>query len=62
MFNLFAQDEEIPQGQPPPNLHDNQISFVPGVIFDGHPVGHPFGECILQPPDIVYPGDTVNVR
>jgi len=62
LIKKMLADEEIPQGTPPPNLHDSQLSFVPGVILDTHPVGHPFGKCVLQPPTMTYPGDSVVVR
>jgi len=53
---------DVPQGIPPPNLHDKQISLVPGVVFDGHPIGTNFGDCIMQPHPISYPEDTVVVK
>ena len=73
----------MPNGTPPPDLSDKQLSFVPGVLFDNHPIGnsskfcqdsesvqfmlfhfigHSFGDCLLQPPNIVYPGEIVTVR
>ena len=52
----------MPSGTPPPNLHDVQLSFVPGVLFDNPPIGHEFGDCLLQPPEAVFKGETVTVR
>ena len=52
----------VPNGTPPPNLEDVQLSFVPGVLFDNPPVGHQFGDCLLQPPSLVYKGEMVKVR
>ena len=36
------------EGPHPPNLHDEQISFVPPVIIDNAPQGHDFGDCLKQ--------------
>merc|ERR1719369_2347651 len=58
----LLNDEKVDNGDPPPNLHDVQLSFVPGVLFDNPPVGHQFGDCLLQPPTVVYRGDQVTVR
>ena len=45
----LVQDKQIEdEGPHPPNLHDEQISFVPDVIYDHAPDGHEFGDCILQ--------------
>lgn len=43
-------------------MEDSQLSFVPPVLFDNAPVGQDFGNCLLQPPSIVYQGETVKVR
>ena len=58
----YFQDENVSNGEPPPDLSDVQLSFVPGVLFDNAPVGHTFGDCLLQPPNIVYQGEVVTVR
>ena len=59
---ILLQNEKVDNGIPPPNLEDVQLSFVPGVLFDNHPVGQDFGDCLLQPPSIVYKGEMVKVR
>lgn len=43
-------------------MEDSQLSFVPPVLFDNAPVGHDFGDCLLQPPPLVYQGEVVKVR
>jgi len=58
----MLNNEKVDNGIPPPNLEDVQLSFVPGVLFDNHPVGQDFGDCLLQPPSIVYNGEMVKVR
>lgn len=35
-------------GPPPPNLHSQQISLLPGVAFDAVPPGSSFGEVVQQ--------------
>ena len=61
-IGFFFQDENVSNGEPPPDLSDVQLSFVPGVLFDNAPVGHTFGDCLLQPPNIVFQGEVVTVR
>jgi len=56
---MLAGDSLEP-GTPPPDLSDQEISFVPGVILDSHPSGHPFGDCVIQPALEYNPGDTVS--
>lgn len=46
--NLVQEKQIEDEGPHPPNLHDEQISFVPDVIYDHAPAGHNFGDCILQ--------------
>ena len=65
----------IEAGVPPPDLSDQEISFVPGVLLDSPPPGaasflppsstpslsgRQFGDCLVEPPTQVYPGDTVS--
>ena len=56
------QGNSIDEGSPPEDLSDHQIELVPGVVFDNPPFGHQFGDCKLQPPSAVAPGDTVTVK
>ena len=41
----YFQDEAVPNGTPPPDLSDKQLSFVPGVLFDNHPIGNTSKFC-----------------
>ena len=61
-ITFFFQNEKVDNGTPPPNLENDQLSFVPGVLFDNPPVGYNFGDCLLQPPSISHKGDVVTVR
>jgi len=58
----MLNNEKVDNGTPPPNLENDQLSFVPGVLFDNPPVGYNFGDCLLQPPSISHKGDVVTVR
>ena len=49
LANNLAQNKGVDdEGPHPPNLHDQQISFVPGVVYDNPPEGHSFGDCLKQ--------------
>ena len=61
-MNHVFQGNSIDEGSPPEDLSDHQIELVPGVVFDNPPFGHQFGDCKLQPPSAVQPGDTVTVK
>merc|ERR1719259_1256028 len=52
---------EGPAGNPPEDLLDYQISFIPGVVFDQPPVGYSIGDCIEQPVNAM-PEDTVTAK
>jgi len=56
---MLAGDSVEP-GTPPPDLSDQEISFVPGVILDSPPPGKHFGDVLVQPSDQVAPGHTVS--
>ena len=58
----ILNDEKVEQGVAPPDLEDVQLSFVPAVLFDNPPIGHDFGDCLQQPPDVVFQGEQVIVR
>jgi len=51
---------ELERGPPAPNLFDDQLSFVPGVVMDNPPPGLHFGDCTQQPPAVVSPGNVVS--
>ena len=36
------------EGPRAPTNYDIQVSFVPGVIMDNPPLGHDFGDCLVQ--------------
>merc|ERR1712059_132084 len=58
LAQAMISEDSVDPGTPPPDFSDQEISFVPGVILDSHPVGHPFGDCIIQPAAQYSPGDT----
>lgn len=39
----IATGQEVPAGPMPRNVSDSQINLEPGVLFDTHPLGSPFG-------------------
>lgn len=62
LADTMLRGNSIDEGSPPDDLSDKQISLVPGVVFDNPPLGYNFGDCTLQPPNSVQPGDTVSVK
>lgn len=50
----------VEPGTPPPDLSDQEISFVPGVLLDSPKPGTEFGDCLVHPPSLVRPGETVS--
>ena len=58
----MLNNEKVDNGTPPRNLENVQLSFKPGVLFDKPHLGYNFGDCLLQPPSIVYKGCAVTVR
>eukprot|EP00091_Calanus_sinicus_P009610 TRINITY_DN2241_c0_g1_i5.p1 TRINITY_DN2241_c0_g1~~TRINITY_DN2241_c0_g1_i5.p1 ORF type:complete len:304 (-),score=88.32 TRINITY_DN2241_c0_g1_i5:128-1039(-) len=58
LVQAMLKGEDLPKGPPPPNLSDQEISFVPGVVMDNHPAGSQFGDCVQQPLDAA-PGQRV---
>lgn len=61
MAHAMHQGELLPPGPPLPDLEDQQLSFVPGVLLDHAPVRTTFGQCIEQPGN-ARPGETVTAR
>ena len=50
-------------GTPPPYFMKEDLwTNIWDVYFDNSGMGKSFGDCILQPPSIVYKGDLVKVR
>ena len=60
--STFVQGLDIQGGTAPPDLEDVQVSLVPKVLFDKAPLGHSFGDCLLQPAHSVCTGTLVKVR
>ena len=61
LTEAMLKGTEVKQGTPPPDLSDEEISFVHGVIYDGHPWGLKFGDCVQQPVDSAR-GSTVSAK
>ena len=59
-FQAMVMGESVEAGTPPPDLSGQEISFVPGVLLDSPPPGHHFGDCLVEPPMDVFPGNTVS--
>ena len=51
----------MPPGPTPPDLLDEQLTFIPPVLFDTAPSGTDFGDCTVPPPATVNRGDVVRV-
>ncbi len=39
LLQAMLQGNQLQRGPPPPNLYDDQLSFVPGVVMDNPPLG-----------------------
>ena len=61
MVGAMLAGESLERGTPPPNLFDDQLSFVPGVVMDNPAAGHQMGDCVHQPEDSG-PGQTVMAK
>jgi len=61
LATAMTADEELPAGNPPNDLLDSQISFIPGVVYDHTPGAHLFGDCVQEPADALA-GDTVSAK
>ena len=61
MVQAMLAGEALERGTPPPNLFDDQLTFVPGVVMDNPAAGHQMGDCVHQPED-AGPGDTVMAK
>lgn len=61
LVQAMVNGEFLERGPPPPNLTDQEISFVPGVVMDNPPPGQAFGDCVQQPMHTA-PGQRVSAR
>ncbi|KAA8644768.1 hypothetical protein EYZ11_002212 [Aspergillus tanneri] len=56
-----AAAPSIPSGIQPPINTDKSLTFIPSVVYDGHPINQPFGAVVSSADDATYgPGDVVN--
>lgn len=62
LTQAMLQGNQLQRGPPPPNLYDDQLSFVPGVVMDNPPLGHHFGDCIEQPAPSYLTGRRVSAK
>ena len=56
------QETVVPEGPSPPDLSDSVLSLLPGVLFDGTPIGSHFGDVVAQPYPMAYTGETVTAK
>lgn len=50
-----------PSGLLPPINTDKSLSFIPSVVYDGHPIGKAYGDVVKSAGNVEYaPGDVVN--
>ena len=61
LVEAMLAGETLERGTPPPNLFDDQLTFVPGVVMDNPATGHQMGDCVHQPED-ASPGQTVMAK
>merc|ERR1711970_636516 len=59
LATAMATDAPLPAGNPPEDMLDHQISFIPNVVYDHTAGSHLFGDCMAEPPDALA-GDTVS--
>lgn len=52
-------NEDLDDGPQPPNLLNDQISLVAGVVFDKAPFGRDFGDVLVEPYPYVTRNETV---
>lgn len=57
----LAKGESVIPGPNPPDLMSKQLSFLPPVVYDEHPIGKKFGDCVRQPLSKYKPGQSVKV-
>ncbi|KYK54940.1 neutral ceramidase precursor [Drechmeria coniospora] len=62
MHFLRPDSTAVPnQGRLPPDNRKKSVSFIPGVVVDGHPPGSDFGNTVRQPDAWYLLGDVVKV-
>ncbi|CAL8087615.1 unnamed protein product [Calicophoron daubneyi] len=49
LTSALIKAEKLPPGPNPPFFMDKLISLIPGVLFDRAPLGHDFGDVLIQP-------------
>jgi len=59
LVKAMINGHQLEKGPSAPDLSDQEISFVPGVVMDNPPAGFAFGDCRVQPVDST-PGDRVS--
>merc|ERR1711970_321717 len=59
LATAMATDAPLPAGNPPEDMLDHQISFIPNVVYDHTAGSHLFGDCMAEPADALA-GDTVS--
>ena len=49
LAEYLAKGQLAPPGPTPPNISADTFLVQPGVIYDAHPIGKPFGTVRVQP-------------
>lgn len=52
----------LPPGPSPPDLSHTVLTLLPGVLYDGEPMGSHFGDVVAQPYPLAYTGETVSAK
>nr|XP_027227263.1 neutral ceramidase-like isoform X1 [Penaeus vannamei] len=58
----MVKGEQPEPGPSPPDMTDSVMTLLPGVMFDGTPLGKAFGDVIAEPYPLAYVGETVTAK
>lgn len=57
-----TNNKRLEQGTLPPNNVNRSLSFITGVVYDGHPPFKPYGTVLEDVKPVYRSGDTISVR
>ncbi|KAK3886101.1 hypothetical protein Pcinc_009678, partial [Petrolisthes cinctipes] len=62
LATALLNNQVLPEGPPMPDMSYSVITLLPGVFFDGTPIGSAFGDVVAQPYPLAYTGETVTAK
>ncbi|KAK4306171.1 hypothetical protein Pmani_021982 [Petrolisthes manimaculis] len=62
LATALLNNEVLAEGPSMPDMSYSVITLLPGVFFDGTPIGSAFGDVIAQPYPLAYTGETVTAK